>query len=89
MSDDGGIQWRLGLPLLAASVLACGLALAYFIWLGPDSPHIPKVALLALAALSVVVAILAAGLMFIAQRLHERIARLEQRGGGTEPDRAA
>lgn len=79
MSDDGGIQGRLGVPMLAAVALACGLSMAYFIWLGSDSPHLAKLAVLALAVLSGVVAILAAGLMFIARRFNERIARLEQR----------
>ena len=89
MSDDGGIGVRLGGPLLAATALACGLCLAYFFWLGPDSAHLAKLAVLALAALSGIVAVLAAGLMFIARKLHDRIVRLEQPGEGSRPGRGA
>jgi hypothetical protein len=89
VSKVSGIDRQLGLPFAAATLLACGLALAYFVWLGPDSVVVPKLVLFTLMALCGVVAFLAIGTISIVHSLHERIERLEQRGEGVGPDRTA
>lgn len=78
MSKSVELNRQVGLPLAAAILLATGLGVAYFMWIGPDSTAFAKVALLSVMVLSWIVCFLAAGLMTIAHSLQIRIERLEQ-----------
>ncbi len=86
MSKLIGLDRQVGLPLAAAILLASGLGVAYFMWLGTDSTAVAKLALLSVMVLSWIVSFLAAGVMTIAHSLHTRIERLEQQGKDSAAD---
>lgn len=87
MSKMPSSERQLGIPLTASMLLACALALAYFVLLGPNSAFIGSLAFFALIVLCFIVTFLAAGVLASVHSLHERLERLEQRDCDTESEK--